>query len=765
MPSYMRLAYDALAAAGVAGSQGSLERRVVEGIAALGTFNGASVGPLSGQGRYLKQLYDAMNPRPSRHTGAFRQIVSGGGGDEFLADVLAAIAASATPPAVAPTITGTAAEGVQLSTDAANPQWQRGAGSLFYDITGETGATYTPDWADVGIALRVRDTVTGLASAATAAVAETPLFFDTFTEPGTGNASIAGHQADIGGTWSQHPSGVSGVSIDRDNDRAIGTVSSGANYFVNSQQIGVDRIRVTTQMKTSGGAICSFLMGFSNSGALDGYRFYRDGGNWTWQRYHAGALTQVFTSNNFNPGTSEFTFHLTLEALADRARLRYNSPAHTEPSQTDDTDANRKTSLNRYMGLGPRTNAYFDSFKVLAMDDAPLVAADAIWTWYTDPRAIRHSSVDYVAYLDKAGAVKLAKRAAGVDTTVSVGTANSPVDDHNNAALCVLPGGRLWVGYADHNDAVGTRYKVSTNALPDISAFSAERSIGLNGSVNVSYVNPIILSDGVMRVIRRSGSGGTIHDMCTATATNVEAGTETWAFTTLINVAHAYAKLAVSPDNHKLFILFGTGHPNTNDTALYAACLDVSSGSPVWKKLDGTVISLPLTASNATLVRGSGSGQPNNWTWDAVVGADGHPRFLATRYPSGQGSPEPMTNIEYWHYRWDGSAIIQTQLLSGQKSLYATEAFYAGGMCFDGNDPTILYLSALDADGYYQVGEYRLDEATSTLTKVRNVSSRAIAHNCRPFSPKGHGTETAVYWWRGKYTTYLSFDTQLHRSA
>lgn len=124
-----------------------------------------------------------------------------------------------------------------------------------------------------------------------------------------------------------------------------------------------------------------------------------------------------------------------------------------------------------------------------------------------------------------------------------------------------------------------------------------------------------------------------------------------------------------------------------------------------------------------------------------------------------------MSDIEYWHYRWTGSVIVQTQLVSGQKSLYATQPYYAGGLCFDGNDPTIIYMSTLDADGFYQLGEYRFDEATATLTKVRNVSSRAIAHNARPFSPKGHGSDIAVYWWRGKYTSYLGYDTVLHRSS
>lgn len=663
-------------------------------------------------------------------------------------------------------ITGTAQERVQLSTDAANPQWQRGSGSRFYDIPGETGATFTPGYEEVGMQIRVRDSVTLETSAATSAVVEGPIVFDTFTESGTGTVSLEGHQADVGGTWNKHPSAVVGVNIDRDNDRAVGSVTSGNNFFVNQQQIPASSIRVSGRIYRASSGLNSVLLGFSNASPFDGYRIYFDT-NITFTRYDSSSTANSVGSGVSFPrsNSTEQDFIITMETLPDRTRFSWKAPNTTIIGMRDDTHANRESSLNRYVGIGPRTNNYWDTFKVLEVDNAPLVTLDGMWTWYTDPRGVHHAGVDYIAYIDSAGSNWLTKRdAAGAETTVFVGIANSPIDDHNNPALCVLPGGKLWMGYSDHLDATGTRYKVTTNALPDISSLSSERTIALSaGATYASYVNPVLLSDGILRVIRRAGT--TRYEIMSSPAADVEAGTETWSQETLVNVLQAYVKQSISPDGHRLYLMWGTEHPRDANISLYAAYLDVEDGTPSWHALDGTEITLPLTTSNCTLIRAS-SGGDTHWAYDMTVGEDNRPRFLATRYPGGSGSVSGiLTNIEYWHYRWDGSAIVATQLAANQKSLYSGESYYAGGMCFDGNDPTIVFASILDSDGYYQIDELRVDEATNTITKVRNVSSRTLRDNCRPFSPKGHDGDVAVYWWRGTYNSYTSYLTEIHRAS
>lgn len=91
MSSWLRRAYDDLVAAGRAGSSGSIEKRVVDGLRQIGTFAGATVGPLSGRGRPLKQLLAAMSPAPQRRGSYVNQLVDGGG-RQFRAAVLAAIA-------------------------------------------------------------------------------------------------------------------------------------------------------------------------------------------------------------------------------------------------------------------------------------------------------------------------------------------------------------------------------------------------------------------------------------------------------------------------------------------------------------------------------------------------------------------------------------------------------------------------------------------------------------------------------------------------
>lgn len=81
MSSYLRLCTDALPSPGL---NGSWAQRFAEGMVNLGGLNGATVGALSGDGPWLKQLYEAMSPKPT-HAGAnWIQLISGGGGADLL---------------------------------------------------------------------------------------------------------------------------------------------------------------------------------------------------------------------------------------------------------------------------------------------------------------------------------------------------------------------------------------------------------------------------------------------------------------------------------------------------------------------------------------------------------------------------------------------------------------------------------------------------------------------------------------------------------
>ena len=92
MASYFRLGAEALPDPGTVGAW---ERRVVEGLANFGSFNGSTIGALSGQGNYLQQLYEAMTPKPSFEGETFVQKICGGGKREFWQLILAEVAIAA----------------------------------------------------------------------------------------------------------------------------------------------------------------------------------------------------------------------------------------------------------------------------------------------------------------------------------------------------------------------------------------------------------------------------------------------------------------------------------------------------------------------------------------------------------------------------------------------------------------------------------------------------------------------------------------------
>jgi hypothetical protein len=88
MASYFRLGAEALPDPGTVGAW---ERRVVEGLANFGSFNGSAIAALSGEGSYLQQLYEAMTPQPSYDGETFVQKICGGGKREFWQLILAEV--------------------------------------------------------------------------------------------------------------------------------------------------------------------------------------------------------------------------------------------------------------------------------------------------------------------------------------------------------------------------------------------------------------------------------------------------------------------------------------------------------------------------------------------------------------------------------------------------------------------------------------------------------------------------------------------------
>lgn len=393
---------------------------------------------------------------------------------------------------------------------------------------------------------------------------------------------------------------------------------------------------------------------------------------------------------------------------------------------------------------------------------AKLAISNGVRTWYNQPMTIVDGTRAYVGSISSIGNVQISKIDAGITTTFTLAAALE-VDDHDDASPLKLPSGKLFCAYSKHStETTGVRYRVSTNALPDISAFGTEQQIA-NGGVATSYAQPFLLSDGNVYVFYRSGASGTFpRKVAVATPANIEAGTPGWSLTTYVQTTNQRPYVIIkqaAPD--KLLFIATNGHPNETVTSVYCFYMQIVGGVPKYYNLAGTELTLPIdpTAGLATLIDDATGGR--TWNWDVAVGLDGHPRVLWTKYPSSTGARSVLfSDIEYWHGRWNGSAWVKTRLSTGNASIYAVENHYAGGMCFDGNDVTTLYLSE-SSSGQYELNEYSFNEGAQTKTLTRAITSGSSSRQWRPVSPSGVNRPHSVNWLSGSYTSYLSYNTDV----
>jgi hypothetical protein len=204
---------------------------------------------------------------------------------------------------------------------------------------------------------------------------------------------------------------------------------------------------------------------------------------------------------------------------------------------------------------------------------------------------------------------------------------------------------------------------------------------------------------------------------------------------------------------NRIDFIISTSHPNEGASSLYHCYLLVTAGGvETFYKSDGTVIGSSVEPESGTLVYDGST--LDGWQWDITYGSDGKPRVLFSKYVS-------TTDHRYMFSRWTGSAwTTPVEIVAGGSYLYAVEAYYSGGMCFDGADPDRVYAS-VQVSGQWEIQEYRTTDDGATWSKVRDITQGSSVKNCRPWSPRGHDGKLKVLWWRGTYTTFTNYSTAI----
>lgn len=390
----------------------------------------------------------------------------------------------------------------------------------------------------------------------------------------------------------------------------------------------------------------------------------------------------------------------------------------------------------------------------LSMYAEKSIYSNGVWTWFSDPRAVYYNGATYVGSITAGGTPTISKyvHATGVSTQFLLHSLLER-DDHNNPAIHIRPDGRIICFYSKHNDYSGIRYRISTNP-EDISAFDTEQIIS-GVTLPTAYSNPRFIS-AANRLYYHYRAGVTPdapHNIIFSADDGVSWSSEIRLFDTGV-AARPYVK-SVSNGVDRIDFLLTNCHPNEGAASIYHCYAKWESGTLNWYNSSGVALTLPINpATECTLIYSGTSIE--GWVWDIAQDADGYPRVLFARFAS-------PTDHRYMFARWTGSAwTTPVEITSAGQYLYAAEAFYSPGICFDSADVNTVYLSKPDPVAR-EIQVWKTTDNGAAWAKTKNITygSPDGMVNGRPYSPRNHHPKMRVVWWSGNYISYTDYTTSI----
>jgi hypothetical protein len=389
-----------------------------------------------------------------------------------------------------------------------------------------------------------------------------------------------------------------------------------------------------------------------------------------------------------------------------------------------------------------------------------VVAANGIWTWFTDPRAIYDgSNVLYFAGIDSTGVVGV----YALNLTTGVVTTGTPrgsvlaLDDHNNPALCLLDDGKILTAYSQHN---GSSWSARSTSAGDISAW--DTPVATTGNDH-AYAQLIQMGDTAGTVYWFYRTFGSTAPRYFRTSTDRGSTWGTGVKFLELTSQRPYV-IASKTSGSRIDLLISTGQPSeaATNSVYHGYMLVASDGSRTYFQSDGTSLgddtALPFEPADFTLIY---SGATNaSWIWDiATIGGT-----LTVTYATFETT---NTVHKYWQARWSGSAWTSNQVTTGGTTaladyLYSPEVHYSGGIALDPNDVNSVFVSR-----EYGTGDWRLEQWThsgtfgsGTWSKVADITGLTYSVNARPYCPRDL-SPTKVMWFEGSYGTYTDYLTRI----
>lgn len=395
-----------------------------------------------------------------------------------------------------------------------------------------------------------------------------------------------------------------------------------------------------------------------------------------------------------------------------------------------------------------------------------VLAEDGAWCWFQDPRAVYFEGTHrrtYSGWVTKAGQLRIGTYDHDTEEKAQITLREEwGINDHNTPSFLVLPDGRLTVFYARHNGK--GLYSRTTTQPENISSW--EEEVTVTDTDRITYNHPVQLSeeDNRFYVFWRGPSWK-------PTFASSEDG-QSWTTPQILvqqpgreeDDIRPYLKL-VSDGKSSIHFAFTNGHPRNEDfnSVYYIRYQDGefyrADGSRI-----GTMEDLPIDHAESDLVYDASLTKARAWIWDIALDENGFPVIAYTRLPE-------ETDHRYHYARWDGDQWRDYEIAEAGSWFPQTpdgeeerEVHYSGGIALNHTNPSVLYFSQQDGNGF-QIKKGVTADGGQNWT-LSSITQNQDTLNVRPVVPRGYdGDGDHLLWMQGPYRHYTDYETAIHLQA
>ncbi len=396
---------------------------------------------------------------------------------------------------------------------------------------------------------------------------------------------------------------------------------------------------------------------------------------------------------------------------------------------------------------------------------------DTSWCWFQDNRAILDDDRLLLSGVSSRGDVTVAVYDSRTgESAVHVLHSRLEADDHNAAALLILPDGRYLVVYTKHGSDSFTRWRISKHP-GDASRWEPERRF--DNQAGATYSNVYRMAS--------EGENGRIYNFTRTLDRDPnflvsDDHGASWRYGGRLldsgdRLARPYVRYAGNGVDTIHFITT-EDHPNRFNTGIYHGMI---RGKKAYRS-DGTAVNediFRVGAPRPSAFTRVFEGDPENvaWTSDIELDREGRPYvvFSVMKDALPRESGKRGFDHRYHYAKWDGTCWREREIARAGSRLYPREPEYTGLIALHPRRPELVFLSAdvhpasgepllVDGKRRYEIFQGATPDGGETWSWTA-VTTDSAQDNLRPIVVAQKDI-WVLAWLRGEYRTYTDYSQE-----